>query len=187
MIAGLGNPGAQYQYTRHNVGFTAINYLQDELKARPPKVKFNGLLYQAEVKGRKILLVQPQTYMNNSGECLRQVLDYYKLPTNHLLVIYDDIDLPEGKVRVRAKGGPGTHNGMRSIVENLKSEDFPRVRIGIGTPPHPEMALADYVLGTFPKEAHETMKHAVIRAAGAACAAVTDGIDKAMNQFNTME
>ena len=117
-----------------------------------PKEKFDGLVFQAKVGNKKVLLIKPLTYMNESGRCLKQVLSFYKIPTENLAVIYDDIDLPEGKIRIRAKGGPGTHNGMRSIVSNLQNENFPRIRVGIGQPENKEYDLADYVLGKFQNE-----------------------------------
>ena len=145
MLAGLGNPGQQYAQTRHNIGFRVIDFLTAELKASMPREKFDGLIFTAEAAGKKILLVKPQTYMNESGRCLLEVLRFYKLERSALTVIYDDIDLPEGKVRIRAKGGSGTHNGMRSIVSLLHGEDFSRIRIGIGRPEMKEMDLAAFV------------------------------------------
>lgn len=153
MLAGLGNPGQQYVQTRHNIGFRVIDFLTVELKASMPREKFNGLIFTAEAAGKKILLVKPQTYMNESGRCLLELLQFYKLEHSALTVIYDDIDLPEGKVRIRSKGGPGTHNGMRSIVSLLHGEDFSRIRIGIGRPEMKAMDLAAFVLGKFTPEA----------------------------------
>lgn len=186
IIAGLGNPGIQYAQTRHNMGFKAIDYLTQELKASMPKEKFNGLIFQAKVNDKKVLLVKPQTYMNNSGECLAAIMQFYKLKPENFLVIYDDIDLPEGKVRVRAKGGAGTHNGMRSIVTCLNSENFMRIRIGMGQPKNPEMDLADYVLGKVSKESEESVNKAIILAGDAAKETALSGIEKAMQKYNTM-
>lgn len=147
-----------------------------------PKEKFDGLVFQAKVGNKKVLLIKPLTYMNESGRCLKQVLSFYKIPTENLAVIYDDIDLPEGKIRIRAKGGPGTHNGMRSIVSNLQSENFPRIRVGIGQPENKEYDLADYVLGKFQNE--KVMEEAFLTAAEAAKSFIECGIDGTMQKYN---
>ncbi len=183
VIAGLGNPGSQYSLTRHNVGFMATDILNAELKSSLPKEKFDGLIYNTKIDGKKVIIVKPQTYMNDSGRCLMQVMQFYKINPENIIVIYDDIDLPEGKVRIRAKGGPGTHNGMRSIVPHL-GESFPRIRVGIGQPPHKDMELADYVLGKFSKESQKIMEDALVIAAKAAVEFVKNGIDKAMQKYN---
>ncbi len=147
-----------------------------------PKEKFDGLVFQAKVGNKKVLLIKPLTYMNESGRCLKQVLSFYKIPTENLAVIYDDIDLPEGKIRIRAKGGPGTHNGMRSIVSNLQNENFPRIRVGIGQPENKEYDLADYVLGKFQNE--KVMEEAFLTAADAAKSFIECGIDGTMQKYN---
>lgn len=149
-----------------------------------PKEKFDGLIFTAKIGDKKVILVKPQTYMNESGVCIRQVASFYKIPTENIAVIYDDIDLPEGNVRIRAKGGPGTHNGMRSTVKMLSSENFPRIRVGIGQPPSKEYNLADYVLGKFSKDSEETMEKAFCLAAEAAEEFVVGGIDSAMCKYN---
>ena len=147
-----------------------------------PKEKFDGLVFQAKVGNKKVLLIKPLTYMNESGRCLKQVLSFYKIPTENLAVIYDDIDLPEGKIRIRAKGGPGTHNGMRSIVSNLQNENFPRIRVGRGQPENKEYDLADYVLGKFQNE--KVMEEAFLTAADAAKSFIECGIDGTMQKYN---
>ncbi|MBR2861047.1 MAG: aminoacyl-tRNA hydrolase [Clostridia bacterium] len=187
VIAGLGNPGSQYALTRHNAGFNTIDYLTEELKATMPKEKFDGLIFTAKVKNRKVLLVKPQTYMNESGRCLQAIMQFYKLKPENFVVIYDDIDLPEGKIRVRAKGGAGTHNGMRSILSCFGSENFARIRVGIGQPPHKDMDLADYVLGKFSKESCEKMKDAFARAKDAAVELAKNGVEASMQKYNSME
>ena len=184
MLAGLGNPGQQYVQTRHNIGFRVIDFLTVELKASMPREKFNGLIFTAEAAGKKILLVKPQTYMNESGRCLLELLQFYKLEHSALTVIYDDIDLPEGKVRIRSKGGPGTHNGMRSIVSLLHGEDFSRIRIGIGRPEMKTMDLAAFVLGKFTPEAADTMHKAVCTAGDAAVEMIQNGCEAAMQKYN---
>lgn len=160
-----------------------LDILTEKLKATMPKTKFDGLIFSANSGSQKVILVKPQTYMNDSGRCIRQVMDFYKIPSENIVVIYDDIDLPEGKVRIRAKGGPGTHNGMRSIVSNI-GENFPRVRVGIGQPPHKEMDLADYVLGKFSKDSQKTMEEAISKSADAVCELIKSGVEAAMQKYN---
>lgn len=148
-----------------------------------PKEKFDGLIFEAKVDEKKILLVKPQTFMNDSGRCLSQVINFYKVERSNLLVIYDDIDIPEGAVRIRQKGGPGTHNGMRSIVSCLSGEDFPRIRVGVGAPEHKE-DLIGWVLGKFPKESQQKIDEAIIGAANAAIEFSKNGIENAMQKYN---
>ncbi len=183
IIAGLGNPGEKYAQTRHNMGFRAIDALTMALDAGLPKEKFEGLIFEARQNDKKILLVKPQTFMNDSGRCLSQVLNFYKAEKANLLVIYDDIDLPEGKVRIRQKGGPGTHNGMRSIVSSLSSEDFPRIRVGVGAPEQKE-ELIGWVLGKIPKESQEKIDEAISIATKAAIEFAKNGIESAMQKYN---
>lgn len=184
IIAGLGNPGAQYENTRHNAGFLAIEWLQEEYRGTAYKLKHHAQISECKINGERVLLVRPQTYMNNSGESLREILEFYKEDLSHLIVIYDDIDLPAGAVRVRQKGSAGTHNGMRSLLQHLNSGDFPRVRVGIGRPSHPGMELADFVLGRFAKDELPLMREAVINGAKAAAAIVTRGCEAAMGEYN---
>ncbi len=160
--------------------------MTQELKASMPKEKFGGLIFSAKANGRKVLLVKPQTYMNNSGQCLAQIMQFYKLAPENFIVIYDDIDLPEGKLRLRERGGPGTHNGMRSIVSELKSENFARIRIGMGQPQNAQMELADYVLAKPTGESAEKVNAAILRAGDAAVTAACDGFEKAMQKYNSM-
>ena len=157
--------------------------LTAELKASMPKEKFDGLIFDVKIDGKKVFIVKPQTYMNDSGRCLMQIMQFYKIKSENIIVIYDDIDLPEGKVRIRAKGGSGTHNGMRSIVPHL-TENFPRIRVGVGQPPHKDMDLADYVLGKFSKESQQTMENAISVAAKAAIEIVKNGVDASMQKYN---
>ncbi len=168
------------------MGFRAIDYITQELKASLPKEKFNGLIFTAKVKDKKVLIVKPQTFMNNSGQCLFEIMQFYKLAPESFIVIYDDIDLPEGKLRLRARGGPGTHNGMRSIVSELKSENFARIRIGMGQPENAQMDLADYVLAKPTGESVEKVNKAILRAGDAAIMAVSEGFDEAMQKYNSM-
>lgn len=183
VIAGLGNPGLQYAATRHNVGFMAVDRL-----ARDKGVAFNKSEHHGKTGfyfdgGEKVLLVKPQTYMNESGRCVREIVDYYKVDLSDLIVIYDDVDLAPGGLRIRKKGGPGTHNGMRSIVDELGSGDFPRIRIGIGSQP-PGWDLADYVLSQLGGDDRQVIDDTVALAAEAAALMVEKGIDLAMNRMN---
>jgi len=182
IIAGLGNPGKRYENTRHNIGFIAIDYLAREYSIKVSKIKHKALVGEGIISGHKVLLVKPQTYMNLSGNSIREIMDYYKVEPKNLIVIYDDIDLAVGRIRIREKGSAGTHNGMRSIIYHLESEQFPRVRIGIGRSEH--IDLADFVTSGFVKHEIPVMEDAVIRASKAACCIFEEGIGKAMSQYN---
>ncbi|MEW9122669.1 MAG: aminoacyl-tRNA hydrolase [Thermotaleaceae bacterium] len=182
VIVGLGNPGRQYAGTRHNVGFEAIDYLGEKNNILINKIKFKSLIGEGFIENQKVLLVKPQTYMNLSGHSLLEIVSFYKLDSEQILVIYDDIDIEVGKLRIRTKGSAGTHNGMRSIIYEIQSHDFPRVRIGIGKPRGGN--LADYVLGRFPKEERELIDIVVKDAAEAVELYLKEGIDRAMNQYN---
>lgn len=182
VIVGLGNPGKQYQQTRHNVGFDAIDVLSDKLGIRVDKIKYKAVIGEGQYQGEKIMLVKPQTYMNLSGESVLRICQYYDLPTEKLIVVFDDIDTDLGKLRIRKKGSAGTHNGMRNIIYLLQKDDFPRVRIGIGKPERGE--LKDFVLRRFSQDEKELMKDTISRAADAVLAIVREDVDKAMNQFN---
>ena len=180
-IIGLGNIGDQYADTRHNMGFIALDKLADKLSAPNFKTRKHGLESKVTHNGKKILLVKPTTFMNASGTCVREVMDFYKLTPKQMVVIYDDIDLDAGALRIRAAGGSGTHNGMRSIVPAI-GEGFIRIRVGIGKPKYGD--LADYVLGKIPKDQQEIISNVTDSAAQAAVSIVTDGIDKAMQSYN---
>lgn len=182
IIAGLGNPGKQYENTRHNIGFIAMDLLAERNDIKINKIKHKALVGEGRISGQKVLLVKPQTYMNLSGQSLREIMAYYKEDIENLLVIYDDIDIPTGAVRIRKKGSAGTHNGMRSIVYDLQSDQFPRIRIGIGRDRKSD--LKNFVIGGFSKEEKEPLEKAVERAVLAAECMVEKGIDKAMNEYN---
>ena len=181
IIAGLGNPGKKYENTRHNIGFITLDFLAERHDIKINKIKHKALVGEGRIAGQKVLLVKPQTYMNLSGESLREVMDYYKVDIEDMIVIYDDIDLDAGAVRIRKKGSAGTHNGMRSIVQHLGT-DFPRIRMGIGKDKRGD--LVDFVLGGFTKEDKEVLEPAVERAALAVECYVDEGIEKAMNKYN---
>lgn len=183
IIVGLGNPGRKYENTRHNLGFITIDRIAEDLGIRVNKLKFKALIGEGRIENRRVVLVKPQTYMNNSGESVREIAKFYKIPMENLVVIYDDFDIAAGAVRVRKFGSAGTHNGMRSIIYQLQSDRFPRIRIGTGR--GDEGNLIDFVIGGFSKEEVPVMEEAVLQAAAAAKCIVTDGIDLAMNRYNT--
>lgn len=183
IIAGLGNPGKEYENTRHNAGFMVMDALADKLGADISEKKHKALCGKAVIGGEKVILMKPQTYMNSSGEALRAASDYYKVDPENVLVIYDDISLAPGQLRVRAKGSAGGHNGIKSIIAHLGTQEFSRVRVGVGEKP-PRMDLADYVLGHFSQEEKKIMESAVKEAAEAVIEAVTEGIEHAMNDHN---
>ena len=152
IVAGLGNPGSKYENTRHNAGFLAIDRLAEKAGVSIDRLKFKGLTAQAEVGGKRVLLLKPSTFMNLSGQSVQEALSFYKLPPNRCIVLFDDISLDVGRVRIRRKGSHGGHNGIRSIVDYLQSENFPRVKIGVGERPNPNYDLADWVLSVFTEE-----------------------------------
>ena len=183
-IIGLGNPGEKYDHTRHNAGFDVVTMLSALWDIPLKKLKCKALIGEGTVEGQKVVLIKPQTFMNESGLSVAEVLNWFKLRPQEVLIIVDDIDLPFGQVRVRSGGGPGTHNGMRSILQCTGSAEFPRIRVGMGAPPA-GWDLADYVLGHFNTvQDRETAFNAYKTAAEAADCWAAEGIDKAMNQFN---
>ena len=183
VIVGLGNPDRKYEGTRHNIGFAAIDYLEDKYKIPVTTKKHKGMIGSGYMEGEKVLFVKPYTYMNLSGECLRSVMDFYKLEPEDFIVIYDDINLEVGQLRIRKKGSAGGHNGIKSIISHLGSQEFPRIRIGVGEKPK-EYDLADYVLGHFTKEELKIYDEAMPKIAGAVELMVWDKISEAMNQYN---
>ncbi len=182
LIVGLGNPGGKYEATRHNMGFKAIDALADRWNVSVTHTKHQSLIGEANKGNCKVMLAKPQTYMNLSGDAVGKLVRYYKIPANHLLVIYDDLDLPAGTIRIRKKGGAGTHNGMRSVVGNLGFQDFPRIRIGIGN--NRQQDIVDYVIGSVSKEERKLLEGAIEKASRAASLYITDGLEKAMNRYN---
>jgi len=183
VIAGLGNPGRKYEDTRHNIGFRAIDYLSVKYGIGVNRLKHKALIGDGIINGERVMLVKPQTFMNLSGESISEIVEWYKLPVKNLIVIYDDVDLPLGTIRIRPKGSSGTHNGMKSVIYHLQSDEFPRIRIGIGNAPE-EWDLADYVLGKFSPEEVGIIAKSVERAAEAAAVAIQSGIETAMNLYN---
>lgn len=182
IIVGLGNPGKKYESTRHNIGFEVLDYMARENNMPIVKPKFKALIAEGRISGEKVVLVKPQTYMNLSGESVKSIVNYYDVPLENLIVIYDDIDTELGKIRIRKKGSGGTHNGMRNILLLLGKDEFPRVRVGIGKPVNRE--LVDYVLERFSKAEIPYMEEAVINASKSISAILKDDVDKAMNDYN---
>ena len=184
IIIGLGNPGKEYHRTRHNVGFDVIDVLSEKLGIALTKIDMHGLIGEGFVGGEKVILVKPQTYMNLSGQCVTELISWYKAPMENVMVIYDDIDLPLGKLRIRKSGSAGTHNGMRSILAQYGRQDFPRMRVGVGAKPE-GWDLADWVLSHYAtQEEQKTQFDAFMRAADAALMIARDGVEKAMQSYN---
>ena len=182
IIVGLGNPGRQYAGTRHNVGFEVIDRLADKNHIAVDTKKHKALIGKGFIGGEKVILAKPQTFMNLSGESVRELLEYYKADTEDLLVIFDDVRLPVGQLRIRKKGSAGGHNGIKSIIAHC-GDHFPRIKVGIGEKP-PRMDLADYVLGHFGAEEKTVMEESFLQAADAVWAILIEGMEPAMNRFN---
>lgn len=183
LIAGLGNPTKEYDKTRHNVGFSVIDVLADRYRIDISEKKHKALCGRGVIEGQKVLLLKPQTFMNLSGESIRAAADYYKIEPEEMIVIYDDISLAPGQLRIRLKGSAGGHNGIKNIIANLGTQDFPRIKVGVGAKP-PRMDLADYVLSRFGAGEQKLMEEAFGEAAEAAVMMMTDGAERAMNHFN---
>ena len=183
IIAGLGNPDEKYQGTRHNVGFDVVDRLAEKYQIAVDTKKHRALIGKGVIEGQKVLLVKPQTYMNLSGESIRDIADFYKIPAENIIIIYDDISLDVGQLRIRKKGSAGGHNGIKNIIAHLGTQEFPRIKVGVGDKP-PRMDLADYVLSRFSKEDREKMEQAFKDAAEAVEVMIAEGPDAAMNQFN---
>ena len=184
LLVFLGNPGPKYDCTRHNAGFMAGDALAKKLGVSINKLRFKALTASAEINGEKVLLMKPQTFMNLSGEAVGEAARFYKVPPERVLVVSDEISLPLGKLRVRPKGSAGGHNGLKSIIAHLGSDAFPRIRLGVGAPPHPDYDMADWVLSVFRNQDLEDMLSASDRAAEAVITYITDGPERAMNRFN---
>ncbi len=181
LIVGLGNPGREYEKTRHNVGFVAIDYLASQIGANISKIKFKGVFGEGFIGGEKCILLKPQTYMNLSGESVRECAEFYKVPPENIIVIYDDINLEPGKVRIRPSGSAGGHNGMKSIIYLLNSDEFPRVRFGVGAPSHD---LSNHVLGHFSEEDGVSVTNAIKKIEDIISTIIKKDINDAMSKFN---
>ncbi len=185
MIVGLGNPGKQYENTRHNAGFICLDLLAEKHAISVKKLKFKSLMGEGRIEGKRCLLLKPQTFMNLSGEAVRDAAEFYKIPAENIIVIYDDISLDPGKLRIRRKGSDGGHNGMKNILYHLKSDNLPRIKIGVGAKPNPEYDLADWVLSRFSSAECKKIKEAADKAVGAVEYIVGGNIDKAMSDYNS--
>lgn len=184
LIVGLGNPGPEYAKTRHNCGFRALDILAQKLGCKVDKGKFEGLYGQTTYEGHKLFLLKPLTYMNLSGRSVLQLSAYFNIPPQRIVVIFDDISLDIGRLRIRSNGSAGGHNGIKSIISQLGSQDFPRVKVGVGAKPNPDFDLADWVLSAFSVSEEKTLQAALDRAADAALCIVSQGTMEAANRFN---
>lgn len=184
LIVGLGNPGREYEKSRHNCGFRALDILAEQLGCKVDKLKFQGLYAQVNYGGKKLFLLKPQTFMNLSGRSVLQLSAYFGIPPQRIIVLFDDISLEPGRLRVRADGSAGGHNGVKSIIQELGSQDFPRVKIGVGAKPDPGYDLADWVLSTFSAGEEKALAVSLKNAAGAALAIIDHGVPEAANRFN---
>lgn len=184
IVVGLGNPGKKYEGTRHNAGFMTVEALAETTNARVNRAKFKSLCGEAVIGDKKVLLMMPQTYMNNSGEAVREAMAFYKLPPERCLIVCDDVTLPVGTIRIRRKGSDGGQRGVRSIITLCGSEQFPRIKLGVGQKPHPDYDLAAWVLSRFSENDKPPMREAVKNAAEAVAVILQDGIDAAMNRFS---
>ncbi len=185
IIAGLGNPGAKYEMTRHNAGFLAMDLLAIELGVDIKKLRHHSLVCDAVISGRRCLLMKPQTMMNNSGEAVGEAAKFYKIPPEKVIIIYDDVSLDVGKMRIRRKGSAGGHNGIKSVIAHLGSENFPRIKIGVGKKPNPEYDLVSWVLGRFPSQQEPQLKSALEHSTRAVALIVDEKTDQAMNLYNS--
>ena len=185
LVVFLGNPGAKYNGTRHNVGFMVSEKLEKKLGIKIDRLRFKALTAQADIGGEKVLLMKPQTYMNLSGEAVIQAVKFYKIPPERVLVVSDDVSLPVGKLRIRTKGSAGGHNGLKNIIAHLGTDAFPRIKLGVGSPEHPEHEMIDWVLGSFKNQDAVDIDLACAKAAEAVECYITQGADRAMNLYNT--
>lgn len=183
LIVGLGNPEPEYSKTRHNMGFDVINKISEKFGIDVTKQKFQGLYGTGNIEGEKVILVKPQTYMNLSGECVRPFVDFYKIKLENIIIIYDDIDIPTGITKIRKKGGAGTHNGMKSVVKELNTTEFPHIRIGTGATTKINN-LVDYVINKVSDEEYSKLETGILKGAEAVETIIKDGIDLAMNRLN---
>lgn len=185
LIVGLGNPGRQYESTRHNAGFICIDILAEKYGIKIDKLKFKSLIGECRIEGRRCLLLKPQTFMNLSGEAVRDAADFYKIPPENIIIICDDISLEPGKMRIRRKGSAGGQNGMKNIIYHLNTDNFPRIKIGVGAKPDPDYDLADWVLSRFSLSEAKLIKQVAENTISAVEYIVKDDIDKAMSNFNS--
>ena len=184
LIVGLGNPGREYEKSRHNCGFRAVDVLAEKLGCKIDKLKYQGLYCQTNYGGKKLFLLKPQTFMNLSGRSVLQLSAYFNIPPQRIIVLFDDISLPPGRLRIRADGSAGGHNGIKSIIQEVGSQEFPRVKIGVGGKAHPEQDLADHVLSGFSAQEEKALAVSLKNAADAALAIIDRGVPEAANRYN---
>ena len=184
LLVCLGNPGDKYENTRHNVGFMVADEVAERQSKPIQRLKFKALTNILTISGEKVLVMKPITYMNLSGEAVRQAVDFYKIPPDHVLVVSDDTALPLGRLRIRQKGSAGGHNGLKNIIQHLGTDQFPRLRVGVGEKPHPDYDMADWVLSKFTGEDKKAIDEAVKRAADAIECILAEGVDRGMGRFN---
>ena len=184
IVVFLGNPGAKYNVTRHNIGFMTADIYEKNHSVKIDRLKFDALTAVCKLSGASVFLMKPQTYMNLSGTAVKQAMDYYKVPLENILVVSDDISLPTGKLRIRRSGSAGGHNGLKDIIAKCGGDGFPRIKVGVGAPPHPDYDVADWVLGTFKNGDAEIISDSLKLAADAIDTIILDGIDKAMAKYN---
>ncbi len=184
LLVCLGNYGAEYENTRHNIGFMAADLLARREGLKLTRLRFRALTDTWVIGGKKVLVMKPQTYMNLSGEAVGEAARFYKIPPERVIVISDDVSLPVGKLRVRASGSAGGHNGLKNIIAHLSTDAFPRIKVGVGAPPHPDYDMADWVIGAFSAQEKKLIDNALERALGAAECIVTGSVTEAMNRFN---
>ena len=184
LIAGLGNPGIEYEHTRHNAGFLGLDALCEKTGAKLTRHKFEAVFGDTEIAGKRVILAKPQTFMNNSGRAVAAISKFYKIPADRIIIMFDDISLPVGNIRIRRKGSAGGHNGIKDIIELMGTEDIKRIKIGVGERDNPNFDLKDWVLGKMPKEQSDKFKTAFSLAADAAVEIISHGIDSAMNKYS---
>ena len=181
LIVGLGNPGPKYEFTRHNAGFLCMDLLAQQLGVKIDRIKFKSVVADVAIEGSRCILMKPQTFMNNSGEAVRDAANFYKIPPEHIIILFDDISLPPGKLRIRRKGSDGGHNGIKNIIAHLGTDKFPRVKVGVGAPEHD---IVDWVIGSFSAQERKVIDGVLDRALGAAECIITDGVSAAQNRYN---
>ncbi|NLP48322.1 MAG: aminoacyl-tRNA hydrolase [Clostridiales bacterium] len=184
LIVGLGNPGSKYEFTRHNIGFLCLDKLAESLNVKIDRIKFKSLTADVNLSGRRCILMKPQTYMNESGQAVREAAVFYKIPPQNILIVFDDVSLPFAALRIRRNGTDGGHNGVKSLIYHLKSDSFPRVKVGIGAKPHPQMQLMDWVLSSFSKDELTELKKTAADACHALELIVAGDTEKAMSLYN---
>ncbi len=184
LVVGLGNPGEKYTKTRHNIGFMTLDYLSEKMNVKINRAKFKALVGEGEISEKKVLFMKPQTFMNNSGEAVKEAVEFYKISVENVIVIYDDISLQPGKMRIRKKGSDGGHNGIKSIINHLNSSEFPRIKIGVGAKPNPDYDLAGWVLGNIAKEDQEATTKCIEAAYKALPLMIESNFQQAMGLYN---